>query len=62
MYYDLINPLTSNAAEIRRCIITEDEIADDAFYQSPNVLLYCKKDSYAMNYAKRKNLFYVVKQ
>jgi len=29
-YYDLLNPLNSHATEIRRCIISEDEISDDA--------------------------------
>ena len=29
-FYDLIDPLSSHAAEIRRCILSEDEIADDA--------------------------------
>lgn len=29
-YYDCLNPLPANAAEIRRSILSEDEIADDA--------------------------------
>ena len=42
MYYDLINPLTSNAAEIRRCIITEDEIADDASAELKSIRRHIK--------------------
>lgn len=29
-FYDLIDPLTTHAGEIRKCIISEDEISDDA--------------------------------
>lgn len=42
VYYELIEPLTSQAQEIRRCIITEDEIADDASSELKSIRRHIK--------------------
>ena len=41
-YYDLLDPLSSHATEIRRCIISEDEIADDASSELKSIRRHMK--------------------
>ena len=42
VFYDLINPLTANSNEIRRCILSEDEIADDASSELKSIRRHIK--------------------
>lgn len=42
VFYDLINPLTTNSNEIRRCILSEDEIADDASSELKSIRRHIK--------------------
>ena len=41
-YYDMLEPLSSHASEIRRCIISEDEIADDASSELKSIRRHIK--------------------
>lgn len=41
-YFDLLNPLPSHSQEIRRCIISEDEIADDASSELKSIRRHIK--------------------
>ena len=42
MYYDILSPITSVSSEIRRCIISEDEIADDASSELKSIRRHIK--------------------
>jgi len=42
VYYDMLYPLNSYAQEIRRCIIAEDEIADDASSELKSIRRHIK--------------------
>ena len=41
-FYDMLNPLQSHSQEIRRCIISEDEIADDASSELKSIRRHIK--------------------
>lgn len=42
MFYDYLSPLTTHSMEIRRCIISEDEIADDASSELKSIRRHIK--------------------